>query len=78
MVFWMMPYQSGSNGVVVAQAKGYVWTRRRWLGAARGGGGGRAAAGARGGVGLWCVIIVDVVLCRGLSLPYPTTLREDQ
>ncbi len=49
-------------GGMVVQAKGYVWMRRRQLGAARGGGGGRAAAGARGGVGLWCVIIVDVVL----------------
>jgi hypothetical protein len=34
---------------VVAQAKGYVWTRRQWLGAARGGGGGRAVAAVGGG-----------------------------
>ncbi len=36
-------------GGVVAQAKGYVWTRRRWLGVVRGGGGGRAAAAVGGG-----------------------------
>jgi hypothetical protein len=36
-------------GGVVAQAKGYVWTRRQWLGAARGGGGGWAAAVVGGG-----------------------------
>jgi hypothetical protein len=36
-------------GGVVAQAKGYVWTRQRWLGVARGGGGGRAAAAVGGG-----------------------------
>jgi hypothetical protein len=42
---------------VMAQAKGYAWTRRRWLGE-----GGRRRRSA--GVGFWCVIIVDVVLWK--------------
>ncbi len=37
------------GGGVVAQAKGYVWIRRRQLGAARGGGEQGQAAAAVGG-----------------------------
>jgi hypothetical protein len=49
--FWQLWTRgSGSDGGgVVAQAKGYVWTRWRWLGAASGGGGGRVAAAVGGG-----------------------------